>query len=110
MTQWAGGSSPEKESTRKNLKTELSEVVAQLAGPNPCPAERMLAEVAGVNWFALRTHEARLTAVLDSDKGVSLTQCAAHQNRVDQAHRRLMSSLKTLATVRRLGLPVVQVN
>lgn len=33
-----------------------------------------------------------------------------YQRRQDRAHRRLMSAIRTLATVRRLALPVLQVN
>ena len=34
----------------------------------------------------------------------------SHQRRIDRAHRRLLATLKTLATVRRLAVPAVQIN
>jgi len=33
-----------------------------------------------------------------------------HLRRQDRAHRRFLTAMKTLATVRKLGLPVLQVN
>jgi hypothetical protein len=70
----------------------------------------MLAEVAALNWFALRLYEARYASASNSEKGLSLAQSEHSQRRIDRAHRRLMASLKTLATMRKLGLPAVQIN
>jgi hypothetical protein len=44
--------------SRESLRCELNAVATDLAGPSPNPAERMLAEVAALNWFVLRLHEA----------------------------------------------------
>jgi hypothetical protein len=40
----------------------------------------------------------------------SLTQATYHQHRISMAHSRYLSSIRTLAQVRRLQLPSVQVN
>lgn len=85
-----------------------SELLAEnLAGPNPTPLERLLAEQISVNWLAVRTAEALQEAAVK----VSLDVMPLFQSRLDAAHRRLMTSIKTLAQVRRLQIPtLVQVN
>jgi hypothetical protein len=95
--------------SRKMLTEELREVAASLAGPSPSPAERMLAEVAALDWFTLRTFEARHAAGI-ADKSLRLATSDPAHKRIDRAHRRLLASLRTLATLRRLALPAVQIN
>ena len=92
-----------------DLWREMNAVAVELAGPSPSPAERMLAEVAAMNWFALRLHEARYAAGCNSEKGMTLVQSEHAQRHIDRTHRRLMTSLKTLATVR-LTLPADPIN
>jgi hypothetical protein len=41
---------------------------------------------------------------------MSLAQSEHAQRRIDRAHRRLLSTLKALAAVRRHALPCVQIN
>ena len=43
-------------------------------------------------------------------KGATIAQADFYRRRVDSAHRRYLSSLRTLATVRRLGVGSVQIN
>jgi hypothetical protein len=106
---WAAGTKAKKQ-TKEDLLRELIAVAADLAGPSPSPAEQMLAEVAALNWFALRLHEARFASASNSEKGLTIAQSEHGQRRIDRAHRRLMVTLKTLATVRKLGVPAVQIN
>jgi hypothetical protein len=109
LINWAAG----KESNPKakaSLKEELCEVAAELAGPSPSPVERMLAETAATSWFAYRLHEAQYTGNVAAEGGMTLAQSEHAQRRLERAHRRLMSTLKTLAAVRRLALPAVQIN
>jgi hypothetical protein len=116
MDQWtvgklvalAGGENDK--ATQKVLREEISKVAADLAGPSPSPAERMLADVAALDWFALRTFEAWYAGALGSGNSMALVQSEHHQRRIGRAHRRLLTSLRTLATLRRLGVPAVQIN
>jgi hypothetical protein len=55
-------------------------------------------------------HEAHYAACVTADGGMSLAQSDHAQRRMNRAHQRLMSTLKTLATVRRLALPALQIN
>jgi hypothetical protein len=41
---------------------------------------------------------------------MTLAQSEHSQRRIDRAHRRYLSTLKTLASVRRLALPALQIN
>jgi hypothetical protein len=99
-----------KTKAREKLREELEEYASSLAGPNPTPIERTLSETAALAWFALRLHELQFVGGATSERGLTLAQSEHHQRRIDRAHRRLMSTLKTLAAVRRLGLPAVQIN
>jgi hypothetical protein len=44
------------------------------------------------------------------EPNLTLAQVEYHQSRCDRAHKRYLSAIKTLATVRKLALPVLQVN
>ena len=90
----------------------MTEVAADLAGPSPS-----LGRPSGCSprsppcsWFALRLHEANYASGSTSQKGGTIAQSEHGQRRIDRAHRRLMMTLKTLATVRRLAVPSIQVN
>ncbi len=48
--------------------------------------------------------------VYASADGLSIKQADFHQRRIDRAHGRFLSAVRTLATVRKLALPVLQVN
>jgi hypothetical protein len=41
---------------------------------------------------------------------LTIIQSEHQQRRIDRTHRRLMSTIKTLATVRRLAVPALQIN
>jgi hypothetical protein len=77
---------------------KIDAVRAELEGPNPTPIEKLLAERAAVCWFIVYWHE---NSFLESD---------VHQQRIDRAHARFLSSLRTLAQVRKLAVPALQVN
>ena len=89
--------------------TDSASVADEFAGPTPSPVERVLAETAATCWFAFRLHEAQYAGAITSD-GMSLAQSEHAQRRIDRAHRRFLSTVKTLATLRRLALPAVQIN
>jgi hypothetical protein len=64
-----------------------------------------LAETAALCWLALRVAQVNADA-----SGPSLKQAAWWQRKVDHCHRRYLSTLKTLAAVRKLALPAIRVN
>jgi len=91
---------------REALLRKSEEIQAELAGPNPSPLERLLADRAVACWLFLSYCECMMAQGL----GLSLEAQEFHQRRVNHAHRRYLSALRTLAQVRKLALPVLQVN
>ncbi|CAN5676524.1 hypothetical protein BH23PLA1_BH23PLA1_36170 [soil metagenome] len=96
----------EKNGFVQTVKAEIQAHAAELAGPNPSPIETTLAETAALCWFALRQAEGTCAVA----KNLSIAQAAWHQLKIDHCHRRYLATLKTLATVRKLGAPIMQVN
>jgi hypothetical protein len=89
------------------LARKLELLRAEVAGPDATPLERLLAERVAACWLRMHYYEALLT---QKEPDLSLAQGEYHHRRLDRAHRRYLSSLKTLALVRKLAVPVLQVN
>jgi hypothetical protein len=68
--------------------------------------ERLLAERAAVCWLQVNRYEEQFEEARD----LTLRQAEFQMRMIDAAQRRYLSALKTLATVRKLGLPAVQIN
>jgi hypothetical protein len=92
---------------REALTRKLELLRAELAGPAPTPVERLLAERVAACWLQLHDADIRL-----AQRGGKLTLAQAdyHQRTRDRAHKRYLSAIKTLALVRKMALPVLQVN
>jgi hypothetical protein len=103
----AAGSAPDVE--KRGYKQELLAFADELAGPDPTPIEATLAKTAALCWFAMRVAEAQHAAYL---KAPEVTPAGAEfrQRRLGHAHRRYLSTLRTLAQVRKLARPMIQVN
>jgi hypothetical protein len=68
--------------------------------------DRLLAQRAAFCWLVLWRYETSLAQAKD----LSSKREEFHHKRIDAAHRRYLSSLRTLAQIRKLALPAVQVN
>jgi hypothetical protein len=77
-----------------------------LNGPAGSPLERLLVERIVMTWLGVV--EAERLALNVGDR--SLKQADYYDRRLDRAQRRHLASIKALAVVRRLALPVVQLN
>jgi hypothetical protein len=84
----------------------LAQLEKDLAGPNPTPLERILVQEIVVCKQELNVAEIHFATV----KKCSITEGDYHQRRIDRAQKRFLAAVKTLAQVRRLQLPAVQVN
>lgn len=100
--------SPEDESSRSHLMRDARDMATELAGPNPSPTVRILAETAAICWAELRRAEISSLSTVER----TIAEADYHQRHVDRCHARLMRTLRTLAQVRRLecDAPAVQVN
>ena len=96
----------ENQAVRAAIQAKLAEVRRDLEGPNPSPIERLLAERAAFCWFIVHRYETYYARAGEQ----TLRQADYYQRRIDRAHARFLSALKTLATVRKLALPALQVN
>lgn len=84
----------------------LANVREDLEGANASPLEVLLAERAALCWWIVNRYEAEYA----SKRNLSTAQSDSDQKRIDRAHNRFLSALKTLATVRKLAIPSLQVN
>jgi len=85
---------------------KMDQLRKELEGPDPTPMERLLVERAVHCWFIVNVYE-----TLYAQAGNPMTrQAEFERRRIDSAHKRFLSSLATLARVRKLALPAVQVN
>src|SRR5262245_27971554 len=91
---------------REGLLSKLKMMRAELAGENPTPIERLLAEHVVACWLQVQETEIRYAQA----KNLTINQGDYHQRKVDRAHKRYLSALNTLAVVRKLAVPVLQVN
>jgi len=85
----------------------VERIVKQLEGDEPSAVESMLARRIAMNWLVVSLYEFR--SGREMSVGVPLAKAAFYEKRITAAHNRLLSSLRTLATVRRLPLSAVSV-
>ncbi len=91
---------------KEAMEQEIVKLEAALAGASPTPIEQLLAERASICWFILNRYE---DAYARSD-GWPIHSVDLQMRKIDKAHARLLSALRTLAQVRKLALPTLQVN
>lgn len=94
-------------SFQEALIRKLDLLRAELAGPTPTPLERLLAERVAACWLQLHLADSLLA---QHDDKLSLAQGEYHQRSRDRAHKRYLTSIKALAMIRKLAVPVLQVN
>ena len=99
------GEGPQGPLVNKAVREKLSSLRAELAGPDPTAIERLLAERAAYCWLVLWKYEHHLANAKDLPSGRE----EFHHRRIAAAHRRYLSSLRTLAQVRKLAVPDVRV-
>jgi hypothetical protein len=88
------------------MQRKIDALVGELAGPNPTPLERILCERVALCWFEVNEVDRRYIDPSD----LTFKAAGYFDSRRDHAHKRFLSACKTLATVRKLALPAIQVN
>jgi len=100
---YAGEDSPV---VRETLPHTLEALRVELGGGYPSPLERLLVERIAATWLQLHYFE---TLYAQNISNPTIVQSEFHQKRIDRAHRRHLSAVKTLAQIRKMG-PAVQIN
>lgn len=91
---------------KEAVKRKMRAMRADLAGANATPLECLLADRIALCWLSVHDAEVRFT----QSKDLTWKQVDFWQRRIDAAHRRYLSAIRTLATIRKLALPALQVN
>ena len=85
---------------------KMEEIRSELAGPDPTPIERLLAERAALCWLEVHALDLRHAHT----SGLTFAQAEHKEKLRDRASRRYLAALKALAQVRKLGVVAFQVN
>jgi hypothetical protein len=88
------------------IEQKLDKIRSELEGQNPTAIERLLAERSSLCWFIVHWYE----NIYANSNGWTIAQAEYHQRKTEKAHARFLSSLRTLAQVRKLAVPVLQLN
>jgi hypothetical protein len=92
--------------SKELLQHQLKSMRIEVAGENPSPLERLLAERVVATWLQVQLYDAFYAFGLKSG---TITQDEHRQKRLDRAHRRHLSAIRTLAQIRKMR-PAVQIN
>ena len=93
---------------KESLSMQLETIREVVAGPDPSPLERLLAERVVACWLQLQHAEAAYATNLGKP---TTAQSEYHQRRLDRVHRRFLAAIRTLAQVRKLLKPTLtQIN
>jgi hypothetical protein len=93
--------------TREALQRRLAAMRAELAGPNASPLEKLLVDRVVACWLQTYSADLSLARAL---KELPPKDVDYYQRRQDRAARQYLKALVSLAQVRRLLAPPVQVN
>jgi hypothetical protein len=93
--------------SREVLERQLAAMREEIAGANPSPLERLLAERIVLTWLQIQLFEGIYASSIFNS--MTIPQGNYHQKRLDQTYRRHLSTIRTLAQIRKLG-PAVQIN
>jgi hypothetical protein len=93
--------------TQKLFRQQCTTIARDLAGTNPTPLERLLVDRIVLCWLHLHYAE---NIYVQAMHELTITQATFHRRRLSLAQSRYLSAIRTLAQVRRLQVPAVQVN
>lgn len=91
---------------KESLTRKLDLLRDELAGPSPVPLERLLVDRVITCWLHLH----HLEAVYATKESMRLELGNYYQRSITLAQKRYLAAIKTLAVIRKLALPVLQVN
>jgi hypothetical protein len=88
------------------IRQKLDKVRSELEGPDPTPIERLLSERVSLCWALANWYENSFLSI----EIMSILQDDFHQRKIARAHARFLSAVRTLAQVRKLAEPALQLN
>ena len=98
---------PGREIVRRSIEKEIERKRSEVAGENPSPLERLLAERVALCWVAANYADAEYARKLKA--GMSFREGEYYSKRCEQTNRQLLKAIESLARVRRLLTPM-QIN
>jgi hypothetical protein len=87
--------------TREAILAKLESLRAELSGPDPTPLERLLVARIVASWLQTNLYEANHA----QKRNLTLEEDDHLQRRINHAHKRLLSAIRSLALVRKLLTP-----
>jgi hypothetical protein len=92
------------------MRCQLEAMREEIAGGNPSPLERLLAERVVATWLQIQLFEGLYASGMS--KSMTIAQGSYHQKRLDQTYRRHLSAIRALAQMRKLlkGTAITQIN
>ena len=90
---------------KESVGRKIELMRAELEGPNPLPLEKLLVERICSCWLYLHTLETTYAS-----KEVDIKIASHFQRSIDRAQKCYLAAIKTLTIIRKLALPVLQVN
>jgi hypothetical protein len=92
------------------MRCQLEAMREEIAGENPSPLERLLAERVVATWLQIQLFEGLYASGMS--KGMTIAEGGYHQKRLDQTYRRHLSAIRALAQMRKLlkGVVIAQIN
>jgi hypothetical protein len=91
---------------KEMMEHQLESMRLDIAGKDPSPLEILLAERVVATWLQVQLFEGLYASGLGKH---ALAQGNYYQKRLDRAHGRHLSAIRTLAQIRKMG-PAVQIN
>ncbi|MBY0460481.1 MAG: hypothetical protein K2V38_24465, partial [Gemmataceae bacterium] len=91
---------------REAASRRVTELRAELSGPNPTTLEKLLIDIVVATWL----HLYRLEATYARQDSLPLALGLYYQKCLTAAQKRHLSAIKALAEVRKLALPALQLN
>src|SRR5205823_2992827 len=107
---WTDLTAGENQVVNEALRRKVEQLRQELLGDSPTPLEKLLVERVTVCWLQVYYLDAIYARQTKQNGGMSWVADLGHQRRQDRAHRRYLTSLRTLAQVKRLLVPSIQVN
>jgi hypothetical protein len=91
------------------LLGEIRRTASEVAGPNPTPVERLLAERVALTWFDAHQADCKFLEATGGE-GCSIAKADYLVRLRDRSNSRFLAACRSLAVVRKLALPTLQLH